>query len=361
MPYKRGSLKGQLTGPEIRKLIKAHNKLNTIKIPTGSKRDDLIKLVEKAGYKVNHKGQTIVRDVNKKEVITLSGAEKMFPKKVRKPKKVTMKKEDEVRPAEKPKPSAKPKAKKEDEVRPPRKAAPPIPKAKDFVKIGAKPKGQRVDTSGPRNVGGVVTAKEKKTITAEQEKRFAEIKARMDKEKKEKALNTFRKQWNNMLSKNYKWSKAKKDRIDDIVNNKKGIELKEVNTIGDGGFELVFDTPTSKGVKSKYSLPEINWGNVKKQKPVGPGAKKEEKKEEKKLNEVEKNRCIKAVNNARSVISLYEQKGGKIKDSDFSSKKDLMETIKDLKDMRPQLKLCSKSEQDIVDKALSLHSKGKKN
>ena len=101
MPYKRGKLKGELTGPEIRKLIKAHNKLNTIKIPPKSKRDDLIKLVENSGYKVNHKGQNIVRDVNKKEVITLSGAEKMFPKQVRKPKKVviqTAKKEDEVRP-----------------------------------------------------------------------------------------------------------------------------------------------------------------------------------------------------------------------------------------------------------------------
>jgi len=88
---------------------------------------------------------------------------------------------------------------------------------------------------------------------------------------------------------------------------------------------------------------------------VRPTKKKEEPK---KLNEVEKNRCIKSVNNARSVISLYEEKEGKIKDSAFSSKKDLMETINDLKEIRPQLKLCPKSEQDIVDKALSLHSKG---
>ncbi len=89
--------------------------------------------------------------------------------------------------------------------------------------------------------------------------------------------------------------------------------------------------------------------------PPKPPPKKEEPT---KLNENEKNRCIKAVNNARSVIDLYEKKEGKIKDSAFSSKKDLMETIKDLNEVRPDLKLCPKTEQDIVDKALSLHSKG---
>tara|TARA_R110001592_G_scaffold61932_2_gene189274 strand:+ start:311 stop:1438 length:1128 start_codon:yes stop_codon:yes gene_type:complete len=85
---------------------------------------------------------------------------------------------------------------------------------------------------------------------------------------------------------------------------------------------------------------------------------KEKLKAKKGLTEVEKNRCMKAVNNANSVIRLYEKQGGDIKNSDFSNKKDLMETITDLKKMKPQLKLCSKTEQDIVDKALSLHSKG---
>jgi len=297
MPYKRGALKGQLTGPEIRKLIKAHNKLNTIKIPTGSKRDDLIKLVEKAGYKVNHQGQNIVRDVTKKtQVITLKGAEKMFPKKVRKPKKVTMEEKKE----EKPKP------KKENEVRPARIGAPPIPRARDFVKIGAKPKGQRIDTSGPRNVGGVVTAKQKKTISDEQAKRFAEIKARMDKEKKEKALTTFRNQWKSMLSKNYKWSKAKKDRIDEIVNGEKGIELKEVKAIEDGGFELVFDTPTSKGVRIKYTLPEINWSSAANtQKPAGEG---KVKKEVEKIEKKEQSNVKEGVPNVKDLKNVVKDR-----------------------------------------------------
>ena len=52
MPYKKGSLKGQLTTAEIRKLIRSHNvlvKKSLIKIPAGSSRDQLIKLIDKAG------------------------------------------------------------------------------------------------------------------------------------------------------------------------------------------------------------------------------------------------------------------------------------------------------------------------
>jgi len=59
------------------------------------------------------------------------------------------------------------------------------------------------------------------------------------------------------------------------------------------------------------------------------------------------------------VIRLYEKQKGKKKDSDFSSKKKLMETIKDIRDMLPQLKSCPKSEQDIINKALSLVDKPK--
>tara|TARA_R110002096_G_scaffold376872_1_gene570725 strand:- start:8 stop:610 length:603 start_codon:yes stop_codon:yes gene_type:complete len=54
MPYKTGKLKGQLTSAEIRKLIVSHNKLVKLSIPKGSKRDDLIKLISKNGYRINH-------------------------------------------------------------------------------------------------------------------------------------------------------------------------------------------------------------------------------------------------------------------------------------------------------------------
>ena len=54
MPYKTGKLKGLLTSAEIRKLIVSHNKLVKLSIPKGSNRDDLIKLIAKNGYRINH-------------------------------------------------------------------------------------------------------------------------------------------------------------------------------------------------------------------------------------------------------------------------------------------------------------------
>ena len=185
MPYKSGALKGQLNASEIRTLIKAHNVLNTIKIPKGAKRDDLIKLVEGKGYSINHEKQSISRSRKKRtETITLEGAKKLTkPKQIseeekKKRQQAKQKKAGEKAflkkaipappPVSKPskgvkvgKPPPKPKPSKEDEVRPARKAAPPIPKAKDFVKIGGRSAGQRVDTSGSRNVAKVVKAPKK--------------------------------------------------------------------------------------------------------------------------------------------------------------------------------------------------------
>lgn len=48
-----------LTAPELRKLIKAHNELSKIKIPKGATADDMVKLIEGAGYKVNHEKKEI--------------------------------------------------------------------------------------------------------------------------------------------------------------------------------------------------------------------------------------------------------------------------------------------------------------
>ena len=60
MVYKTGTLKGQLTTAEIRKLISAHNKLTNIKIPKGSNRDDIIKLLKTNGWSVNHEKQSLI-------------------------------------------------------------------------------------------------------------------------------------------------------------------------------------------------------------------------------------------------------------------------------------------------------------
>ena len=79
MPYKTGALKGKLNATEIRKLIKAHNILVTMKIPKGAKREDIIALVEKNGYKVNHEKQALVPrvEMQRKKTIGLKKAEEL--------------------------------------------------------------------------------------------------------------------------------------------------------------------------------------------------------------------------------------------------------------------------------------------
>lgn len=72
-------MKGELTTPEIRKLIKAHNVLVSIKIPKGAKREDIIALVKKNGYMVNHEKQALVPKVEmqRKKTIGLKKAQEI--------------------------------------------------------------------------------------------------------------------------------------------------------------------------------------------------------------------------------------------------------------------------------------------
>ena len=45
MPYKTGKMKGLLTLAELKKLVVNHNKLSKISMPSGVKRDALIKRI----------------------------------------------------------------------------------------------------------------------------------------------------------------------------------------------------------------------------------------------------------------------------------------------------------------------------
>jgi len=60
MPYKTGKLKGQLTTAEIRKLIRGHNKLVNIKVPTGIDRDGLIAFLKRKNFEIDHENQKLV-------------------------------------------------------------------------------------------------------------------------------------------------------------------------------------------------------------------------------------------------------------------------------------------------------------
>ena len=74
MPYKKGSLKGQLTTAEIRKLISAHNKLSKITITAGSTRDEIMSIISKAGFRVNHEQQKLEQTTATKKDISLEKA-----------------------------------------------------------------------------------------------------------------------------------------------------------------------------------------------------------------------------------------------------------------------------------------------
>jgi len=72
--------KGELTSAELRKLIRAHNILVSIKIPEGTDRDGLIKLIENKGYKVDHKNKKIVdakKDRPRRPKVTLKEAQEI--------------------------------------------------------------------------------------------------------------------------------------------------------------------------------------------------------------------------------------------------------------------------------------------
>ena len=85
--YKAGKLKGEITTAEIRKLIRAHNKASDIKIPPKSSREDIVEILQKAGYSVNHEKAQLrpyryvsKGKVQKLKVISQKTIEKELPK-----------------------------------------------------------------------------------------------------------------------------------------------------------------------------------------------------------------------------------------------------------------------------------------
>lgn len=160
MPYKSGKLKGQLTSTELRKLISAHNKLYTIKVPSGATQPQIVKLINDNGYSVNHKTQQLrlrFKDLPKK--ITKDDAPKKKvatdlekQKKEEKKKERDDKKKKEIREikkqalkedADRKKKNSKPK--KKDEVRPKEKVGRPKfdPKKIEVIKKKSSPKPRR--------------------------------------------------------------------------------------------------------------------------------------------------------------------------------------------------------------------------
>lgn len=193
----------ELTTAEIRKLIKAHNVLMSIKIPPKSSRQQILKILDDKGYMVNHVRKSIQRRYKneRKPNVTLAQADKIL----KKPEKTVLqkKKADETKakkaeakakelklakkeavkefkqkkaeatkkPAVK-KPVKKP-MKKEDDVRPAKTPYPTIPpnvKGKRIPKgqllLQDKKKGQVVKQPSKPSLKDKLIAKDKKAIVA---------------------------------------------------------------------------------------------------------------------------------------------------------------------------------------------------
>jgi len=80
---KAGAKKGELKTPVIRRLVRTHNRLMDIYIPPRSTRGEIMKIIEKNGYSVNHETGTLQpkTQMKRKQKITLKQADKLFPKK----------------------------------------------------------------------------------------------------------------------------------------------------------------------------------------------------------------------------------------------------------------------------------------
>ena len=84
MAPKSKTPEGELTAPELRKLIRAHNILSKITIPKGTDRGGLIKLIEGKNYVVDHGNKAIKPKQQRGKQITLKKAEELTKNKKRK-------------------------------------------------------------------------------------------------------------------------------------------------------------------------------------------------------------------------------------------------------------------------------------
>ena len=197
-----------LTAAELLTLIKAHNKLVSIKVSASMKRETLIKLIEDNGYKVDHKNKKIV-DAKKtrprRPKVTLKEAEDMLPKPktalqkqkaaerkekkaVEEKKKLRMAKKEAVEQSKKgtkkpvvkkpvvKKPVVKKPMKKEDEVRPKEKVGRPVVNPKNVKVLGVKGKiGKKEDEVRPAESSRVRPTKKKKEEPKKKERKMFAI------------------------------------------------------------------------------------------------------------------------------------------------------------------------------------------
>ncbi len=365
MPPKKTTPAGELTAPELRKLIRAHNILSKITIPKGTDRQGLIKLIEGKNYKIDHKNKVIKPQVKRGKQITLKNAEELTkpkpvseavkkqraekkkekeeekkkeikiakkeavqefkqkkkeaekkkpaPKPKSKPK--VMKKEDEVRPATKPKPTPKPKPKakpvksttsnKEDEVRPPRRARRQLPETK-------KTTGTKVEDK-PENL------KLKKKLSE------AEKKAKEEERNKKREYNQFKedlKRFSVAELRDYV------NRYNELPERKRDLRVKGeskdalIGKIAGYGMKEIFNIKIpDKKQRSKKDLTE----EEKQQREQDKQVKKKKKQEEAKLQRQKEKPFIPL---RKSVGRLYSKYNQKLRDNNYEGIKEIVKSMR---------------------------------
>jgi len=369
MPPKKTTPAGELTAPELRKLIRAHNILSKITIPKGTDRNGLIKLIEGKNYKIDHKNKVIKPQVKRGKQITLKQAEdltkpkpvseavkkqraekkkekeeekkkeikiakkeavqefkqkkkeaekkKPAPKPKSKPK--VMKKEDEVRPATKPKPTPKPTPKpapkpkpvksttsqKEDEVRPPRRARRQLPETK-------KTTGTKVEDK-PENL------KVKKKLSE------AEKKAKEEERKKKREYNQFKEDL-----KRFSVSELRDyvNRYNKLPDRKRDLRVKGeskdalIGKIAGYGMRELFDI---KIPEKKQRAKKVLTEEEKQQKEQEKQEKKKKKQEEAKLQRQKEKPFIPL---RKSVGRLYSKYNRQLRDNNYEGIKEIVKSMR---------------------------------
>ena len=88
MVIKTGPNKGELTAAEIRKLIRGHNILMKIKLPTKLTRDGVIEFLKKNKFEVDHKNERLIdKSPNRGKSLSLGTAKVLTKPKPKKAKK----------------------------------------------------------------------------------------------------------------------------------------------------------------------------------------------------------------------------------------------------------------------------------
>jgi len=374
---------GELTAPELRKLIRAHNILSKITIPKGTDRNGLIKLIEDKKYKVNHAKKKIEPQQQRGKQITLKQAEELTKpkpvseevKKQRAEKKKVQEKlqeeekKKEIKIAKKeavqefktkqkeaqkkkpaPKPATKPKPKvmkKEDEVRPKEKVGRPKvdptkikviePKKKPKNTIGGRPTDKKVEV-GTINEGKIIKVKKKLSE--------AEKKAKEEERQKKREYNQFKedlKRFSVAELRDYV------NRYNQLPDRKRDLRVKGeskealIGKIAGYGMREIFNIKIpEKKQRAKKELTE----EEKQQKEQEKQEKKKKKQEETKLQRQKEKPFIPL---RKSVGQLYSKYNRQLRENNYEGIKEIV------KSMRKEFSdIYEKIEEDAEEKDIEL-------